>query len=429
MKNYLKTSIIYQVFVRNYTEEGTFKALEKKLENIKNLNVDFLYLLPINEIGVEGRKGSLGSPYSIKDYYTINKEYGTIDDFKSLINKTHELGMKIMMDIVFNHTSRDSWIKNNHPEWMYKDENGNFANKAGNWSDVYDLDFNAPGLIDYLVDVIDYYSSLGVDGYRFDVCNLIPATFYKKLKVMLDKKYPETVLLGEAVDANFGIEVRARGFNCLSDAELYDVGFDLLYCYSNWSHLKRYLLNGKLSDLISYKSALNLEEIEFQATGLKIRGLENHDQKRIISYTKNPLYIKNLCAFPVFMKGPMFIYGGLETNSDHAPSLFEKDLIDLSVDLDWFSFIAKLISFKKEDKNKELLVSKTLLTKGKNIVIKNFYSNKDVAYGIFSFNGLVSKIKHNEIEDGLYYDYLTNNEVEVKNHTVVTAYPLYLIKK
>ena len=84
MKTYLKNSVIYQVYVRNFTKEGTFNALKQKLDYIKNLKVDILYLLPISPIGKEGRKGDLGSPYSISDYTEINSELGTLEDFKSL---------------------------------------------------------------------------------------------------------------------------------------------------------------------------------------------------------------------------------------------------------------------------------------------------------------------------------------------------------
>ena len=104
----LRNLLIYQVYVRNYSEEGTFKSLEDDLERIKELGVDYIYILPIHPIGKKNRKGSLGSPYSIKDYYGINPELGTLDDFKSLIHRVHELDMKLMMDIVFNHTSYDS---------------------------------------------------------------------------------------------------------------------------------------------------------------------------------------------------------------------------------------------------------------------------------------------------------------------------------
>ena len=119
MKDYLKSQTIYQVYVRNFSKEGTFKKVIEKLDYIKDLGTDILYLLPIHEIGVVNHKGSLGCPYSVKDYYSIAPELGTLEDFKLLIEETHKKGMKIMMDIVFNHTSRDSVLLNTHPEWFF----------------------------------------------------------------------------------------------------------------------------------------------------------------------------------------------------------------------------------------------------------------------------------------------------------------------
>ena len=203
MKNYLKNNVIYQVYVRNFTKEGTFSAAKEKLGYIKSLGVDIVYLLPISPIGELNRKGDLGSPYSIKDYTKINPELGTLDDFTSLIKAIHDHGMKAMIDIVYNHTSRDSWIKENHPEWMFHNKKGEISNKVEDWSDVYDLDYSNPELIKYLVDVIKYYCSLGVDGFRFDVASLITKDFFVALRKMLDEKYPETILLAESVHPGF----------------------------------------------------------------------------------------------------------------------------------------------------------------------------------------------------------------------------------
>lgn len=132
-KNNLKyrNQIIYQVFPRNFSKEGTFSEIIKKLPDIKKLGTDILYLMPINEIGVICRKGVLGSPYSIKDYYEINKEYGDLEDLKRLISATHDQKMKIIIDIVFNHTSRDSVLTKKHPEWFVHNELGNFTNRFG----------------------------------------------------------------------------------------------------------------------------------------------------------------------------------------------------------------------------------------------------------------------------------------------------------
>ena len=111
--------------------------------------------------------------------------------FKSLVENAHGEGMKVMIDIVFNHTSRDSYLVKHHPEWMYKNKEGKMSNKVGDWSDVYDLEYDAPGLVDYLVSVIEHYCALGVDGFRFDVASLLPKKFFLALRKMLDEKYPE----------------------------------------------------------------------------------------------------------------------------------------------------------------------------------------------------------------------------------------------
>ena len=117
-----KNLVIYQIFVRNYSEEGTFKKVEEDLSRLKELGIDIIYLTPIHEIGIENRKGTWGSPYAIKDYFSISSDLGNLDDFHDLVNKTHELGMKIILDMVFNHTSPDNVLVKSHPEYyFYKD--------------------------------------------------------------------------------------------------------------------------------------------------------------------------------------------------------------------------------------------------------------------------------------------------------------------
>ncbi len=438
MKNYLKNSIIYQVFVRNYTKEGTFKALENHLDNIFKLDVDILYLLPINEIGLINRKGDLGSPYSIKDYLKINPELGDINDLKHLINEVHKRNKKIIIDIVFNHTSRDSFILNNHPEWMYHNENNEFSNKVGDWSDVFDLDTSNKELIKYLVDVIDYYSSLGIDGYRFDVASLISKDFYKELKLMLDKKYPDTILLAESTHSSFINYCRDNNFNSLSDNELISLGFDLLYNYNSIEPLQDYINNYSLTSLIEYKTLTYSEEVSNSKETLRIRGLENHDQIRICEYNKlNKYFYKTLLAFPSFLKGPLFIYNGLESKSDHKLDLFTKDLLSLEIDNNWYSYLNKIIQFKKNKSNLNLLTSIPLIDDSRSLIIKNTYLDKSISYGLFNFSNKdeleinLIKDKNNNyfIEDGIYIDYLSNKEIIIKDHKIKISEPLFLFKK
>lgn len=429
MKNYLKTSVIYQVYVRNFTEEGTFNALESKLDYIKNLGVDIVYLLPISPIGVKDRKGVLGSPYSIQDYTKINPELGTLDDFKSLIEATHKKGMKIMIDIVYNHTSRDSWILKNHPEWMFHNKKGEVSNKIEDWSDVYDLDYSHPELIKYLVDVIDYYCSLGVDGYRFDVASLITKDFFDALKSMLNKKYPDTILLAESVHPGFVSFLRGENFNCLSDGELIDHAFDLLYPYNSYENLRNYLETKDQKWLDFYKYALLLEDSMCPEYSMRIRCLENHDQKALYEFSHDFVVLRNLAALMPYLKGPMFIYDGLETKNDHLLNLFNKDTMSWEIDEEWFAFIKKLIAYKKEKFNLNLNTSTPLLNGGDTIAFKNVYKDGSYSFGVFSLSGKEETINDQTLIDGTYVDYLTGKEVTIKDHTIKVKEPLYLFKK
>jgi len=175
---------LYQVYVRSHTKEGTFKAFNNDLDRIQDLGVDFVYFMPIHPIGVKGKKGSLGCPYSIQDYKAINKEYGTLEDFKETVKEIHDRGMKVMIDVVYNHTSDDSVLLKEHPEWFMHDENGNLTSKEPGWSDVQDFDYKAGGapLYKELIDTLLYWMDLGVEGFRFDVGSFLPLDFLLQMK-------------------------------------------------------------------------------------------------------------------------------------------------------------------------------------------------------------------------------------------------------
>ena len=172
-KKDLRNLFIYQVYSRNHNESGTFKEFINDLDRIKKMGVDIIYLLPIHKIGQKQKKGDLGCPYSIQDFRSINPEYGTIEDFKQLIKEIHNRDMKLMIDVVYNHTSYDSVLLEKHPEYFYKNEKGEFANRVGDWWDITDLDYSVdPGLSEELISTLVYWTKLGVDGFRWDVTSL-----------------------------------------------------------------------------------------------------------------------------------------------------------------------------------------------------------------------------------------------------------------
>ena len=164
----LRRQVIYSVFVRGHTKEGTFRALEGDLDRLKVLGADILWLMPIHPIGEEGRKGTMGSPYAIRDYRAVNPDMGTVDDLCHLVDAIHDRGMKCIIDVVYNHTSPDSVLAETHPEFFLRDEQGRPARKVADWWDIVDLDYSNRDLWRYQIDTLKRWrpSVPAVSGWR-----------------------------------------------------------------------------------------------------------------------------------------------------------------------------------------------------------------------------------------------------------------------
>ncbi|RLA58824.1 MAG: alpha-amylase, partial [Epsilonproteobacteria bacterium] len=207
---------IYEANIRQMTPEGTFKALEAKLPEIKDLGVKIIWLMPIQPIGELNRKGGMGSYYSVMDYTAVNPEFGTMDDFKSLVNKAHKMDMKILLDWVANHTSWDNvWIAD-HPDWFTKDSLGNFMAPNPDWSDVMDLNYDNMEMRAAMIDAMRYWVvETDVDGFRCDVAYMVPTDFWNNVRIALDAEKPvfmlaeaeQTDLHLQAFDMTYGWEL------------------------------------------------------------------------------------------------------------------------------------------------------------------------------------------------------------------------------
>ena len=337
----LANKTIYQVFVRNYSPKGDFVSLDADLPRIRELGIDILYLMPIHPIGENGRKGTYGSPYSIRDYYGISPDLGNAADFKKLVRHAHELGMQVIMDMVFNHTARDSVLLEEHPEFYYR-KDGQVGNRVGDWSDVCDLETSREDVQNYLVDVLAYWREMGVDGFRFDVASLIPLPLFEKARKRLGDG---VFFLSESIDPDFARYAATIGLHNTDDKDLYPT-FNATYNYNWFRDLERYL-RGK-APLSIVKQDLMEQEIELSGS-IKISALENHDTHRIASYfDKNDKRLWNLIAFSFVFRGMPFIYAGEEYLISKDVPLFEKEAInENNGDVHAFSFFKNLISLKK----------------------------------------------------------------------------------
>ena len=343
----LRNKVIYQVFPRQHSNTSDFKGVIEDLDRIKDLGADILYLLPIHPIGQKNKKGSIGCPYSIQDYRKVCSDLGTLEDFIELIEETHKRGMKLMIDVVYNHTSRDSVILNNHPEWMFKNELGEFKGKVGDWWDVTDLDYSNHDLWDELIDTLCYWAKLGVDGYRCDVASMVPLDFWKKAVDELHKINPDFIMFAESIHADFVKYIRDQGFDAHSDCELYQA-FDLLYDYDIITKYDDYLSNH--SCLNEWLKALYNQEMIYPKDYVKAHGLENHDRERAAKFIDDEVRLRNLNALMFFLKGTTFIYAGQEACDKKLPSLFEIDLVDWSTlgKFDMVNLIKKCAVLKKD---------------------------------------------------------------------------------
>lgn len=213
----LTHQVIYSVFVRCHTPEGTFRALERDLDRIRALGTDILWLMPIHPIGIEGRKGTLGSPYAIRDYRAVNPEYGTREDFLHLVEAIHARGMKCIIDVVYNHTSPDSVLAHDHPEFFLRDEQGRPTRKVADWWDIVDLDYSVPALWYYQIDTLKQWAAI-VDGFRCDVASSVPIEFWERARREVEAVRPGCIWLAESVHGAYIREMRRMGAACSTAA-------------------------------------------------------------------------------------------------------------------------------------------------------------------------------------------------------------------
>lgn len=182
-----RNAVIYEVNVRQYTPEGTFKAFSRELPRLRDLGVDILWFMPVHPISQVNRKGTLGSYYAVADYKAVNPEFGTLDDFKGVVDSAHALGMKVIIDWVPNHTGCDNIWVDAHPEYYARNEKGEMFGPF-DWTDTYKLDYSRPETRAAMIDAMSFWlTDANIDGFRCDVAGQVPVDFWNEARPALDK--------------------------------------------------------------------------------------------------------------------------------------------------------------------------------------------------------------------------------------------------
>ena len=404
----LRQQVIYSLYVRAHTPEGTFRAVEGDLDRIRGLGVDIIWFMPIHPIGVKGKKGSLGCPYANRDYRSVNPEYGTMEDFRHLVDAIHQRGMKCIIDVVYNHTAPDATLVYQHPEFFYRKSDGSMGNHVGEWTDVVDLDYSCRELWDYQIESLKMWAGI-VDGFRCDVAPMVDIDFWFRARAEVEAVRPGCIWLAESVQGEFNQANRRLGLSATNDYDLYRA-FDMEYDYDIWEQFQRYVSGrGRLSN---YTDALNFQEYQYPANYIKMRCLENHDQPRICSYIRDADRLENFTAMLYFLKGATLIYGGQEYGCDHVPSLFEKEVFSRDPEKDISPLLAKLGRMKKE-----VLSCGDLMRADADddldVAVISRFGGKTQKLGVFSLGGKSGMVAVS-FPDGTYVNWLDGSTVTVE---------------
>jgi glycosidase len=327
-------AIIYQVNLRAFSQDHDFKSVTAKLDAIKSLGVNVVYLMPIYPVGVVKSAGGLGSPYSVKDYKSVNAEFGTMDDLKALVDAAHAKGMAVMLDWVANHTSWDNaWTANK--SWYKLDDKGNFTPPTGtNWTDVIALDYTNKEMRAAMIDAMKYWVyNANIDGYRCDAADFVPLDFWKQANDAMKSITTHKLLM------------LAEG----TRADHFKAGFQMVYGMGYYSDLKNKIFDK--SNSVTILQDLNTSEYASALPGSQVvRYITNHD---VYLSDGSPVNIYggkagSMAAFLVtaYMKGVPMIYNGQEVGTTQKIDFFYDTPIDWTTNADMTAEYKSILNFR-----------------------------------------------------------------------------------
>ncbi len=409
-----KNASLYQINTRQFTQEGTFVAAQQQLPRLKALGVDILWLMPIHPIGEERRKGTLGSPYSVKDYYGVNPEFGTLNDLKNFVDEAHELGMYVILDWVANHTAWDNQLRFDHPDWYDKDHNGEFRPTPWwDWSDIIDLDYRRPEVRKYMTQAMKYWvQEVGIDGYRCDVAGFVPVDFWNNVRKELDQIKPVFMLA----------EWESR--------DLHAQAFDATYAWS-WQEAVHKVLNGHsgLGPLFVYYS---WNEGAYPKNSYRLTHVTNHDlnawEGTVFERYGDAKKVETAIVLSVVGEGMPLIYNGLEAGNNKRLAFFEKDPITWQPH-PFNQLISQLLRLQKVN---------TALWHGEHgATMQRVWQNqpdsvfsfvrqnaKDKVFVMINFTKETHTVSFmDSLQDGQYTDWFSQESVNIEQTTQVTLAP------
>lgn len=332
LPDWAKSATIYEVNIRQYTEAGTFVAFAEHLPRLQEMGVDILWLMPIFPIGEIERKGSLGSYYAVKDYLTVNPEFGTMDDFIELVTQIHDMGMYVILDWVANHTAMDNDMVYSHPDWFNTDSVDQIAHPVDDWSDVADLNYESPEMREYMKYAMkSWVMDANIDGFRCDVASMVPTDFWNEVRVDLSE-FKEVFMLAES-----------------EEPELLVDAFDMDYAW-DLHHRMNEVAKGTQT-VHAIDNYFSYPRKQYAADDIKMNFITNHDENSWNGTVAERMgdAAKVMAVLSATVPGMPLVYSGQEAGLNKRLKFFDKDQIDWKVD-EMGELYTKLFKLKHENK-------------------------------------------------------------------------------
>ena len=331
-KEWKHTTNIYEVNVRQYTKEGTFKAFEKEMPRLKNMGVKTLWFMPITPIAQLNKKGSMGSPYAAADYTSINPEFGTMEDFKHMVNEAHRLGFKVIIDWVANHTGWDHVWTKTHPEFYLKDPDGSF-HKASGMDDIIELDYSNKEMRLAMIDAMKFWiTETDIDGFRCDLASWVEVDFWQQARPEVEKVKP-LFWLGEFD------EIESPDYG-----KVFDASYSWKWMHKSADYYKNNESIQSLKDLLIQYSQIGDSSMRAWFT-------TNHDENSWngTEYEKYGDITLPMAVFSATWNGVPLLYSGQELPNMKRLEFFEKDVIEWTKELKMADFYKTLLSLKSSN--------------------------------------------------------------------------------
>lgn len=317
--SWVARSAIYEIFVRDFSRTGNFRGVIAGLDRIKAVGANVVWLMPIYPVGVANRKGTLGSPYAVRDYRATNPEFGTAADFRALVHAVHARGLKLIIDWVPNHTAWDNvWVQQ-HPAFYVRNDSGGLTvprddkGKLTDWTDVAQLDYHNPELRSAMIDAMRYWLvDFGIDGFRVDAAGFVPDDFWREAVPALRASVPRPILLL----AEWG------------DVKMHRFGFDLTYAWDSYGRLKN-VWGGSPASPFVRQEVTDLQAMP--AGGMRLRFTTNHDETAWdnppVTRFSSAAGARAAFVAMALLPGRPLIYDGQEVESPQKLALFERNPI------------------------------------------------------------------------------------------------------